>query len=104
MLSVVLFPVVAPAEAVHDPVNGGSGKGTRQDVEDLPFFLEDGDDRDVVQAAEVEGLAAPLGIERRPVQDHGGLAAVVAEPDEPGVEFQEVGVGPVESLGHDVKA
>ena len=71
VFAAVLLHEVKPAGKVHLPGHAlPYGKGSGADVDDLPVPLPDVRDGSAAQQALVRRLAAPLGVEGGPVQDH----------------------------------
>ena len=99
VLAVVLLAVVEAPLGVDAAVDAIGEEGRAQQVDDVVAHLEDRDHGDAVEGSRVPGLAAALGVERGPVEDHGRLALVLAALDDGGVELEQVGIVAVEALG-----
>ena len=92
VLAVVLLGVVVPALRIDPAVDALRGERTLEDVQHLAVLLDDRQHPHAVEAARVPRLAAALGVEGGPVEDHGGVAVVLDARDDAGVELEQRGV------------
>ena len=96
----VLLHVVAAPLGVDPAAHPVPGNGTVEDVDHVRSVLDDREHAGVAERPGVPRLPAARGVERRAVEHHGWPARVLAPRHDGGVELQQVGILPVQALGH----
>jgi hypothetical protein len=100
VLAVVLLHVVAAAVRVDAAAHALSGDGAVEDVQHVQPVLDHRENAGVAEDPGVPGLAPALGVESRTVENDRRTARVLATPEHRGVELQQIGILPVQPLGH----
>ena len=97
----VLLHVIEPAHPVDVPAHTRVLLELAIDemADGAVLLLEDIEHLGLVERARVERLAARGRIERRPIERHLPLLPLLLDVADDGIEFDQVGVGVVETLG-----
>ena len=100
VLAGVLLHVVEAAGPVQAPVDFTGGQFGGQQVERAFVGRLDVQDGDVVEVAEVAGLAAALRVEGGAVEDHGGLAIYLQALHNASTKLAQIRIIVVQKVGH----